>query len=234
MVAYRRQNCVGLFLSVWIFLLECEAWCRVSVVCDTIVGWSIQGTQHLNGCFRGARVKISRRIFPRIQCWKSWKKNKNRLQASVSKAAEVWTLILSLLKKKQNITLSTNIHIQITRKHVISIWSSKIRFSVVGKENTNRDTKSKSRHFQFLLPVVNSTHVWEEGIDPYFEIIPCIVICRLKFSFPPQQTMGLPKPSCLRKEISWGSGSCVKFRVNGSFKPFAPRFLRPLRHALNP
>ena len=171
---------------------------------------------------------------PRIQCWKSWKKNKNRLQASVSKAAEVWTLILSLLKKKQNITLSTNIHIQITRKHVISIWSSKIRFSVVGKENTNRDTKSKSRHFQFLLPVVNSTHVWEEGIDPYFVIIPCILICRLKFSFPPQQTMGLPKPSCLRKEISWGSGSCVKLRVNGSFKPFAPRFLRSYTHAINP
>ena len=38
--------------------------------------------------------------FPRIQCWKSWKKNKNRLQASVSKAAEVWNLMLSLLKKE--------------------------------------------------------------------------------------------------------------------------------------
>ena len=66
MVAYRRQNCVGLFLSVWIFLLECEAWCRVSVVCDTIVGLALRGTHHLNGCFRGARVKISRRIFLEI------------------------------------------------------------------------------------------------------------------------------------------------------------------------
>ena len=127
--------------------------------------------------------------FPRIQCWKSWKKNKNRLQASVSKAAEVWTLMLLLLKKKQNITLSTNIHIQISRKHVISIWSSKIRFSVVGKENTNRDTKSKSRHFQFLLPVVSSAYIWEEGIIPMIIFtLPCLWIFGVKFSFPHQQT----------------------------------------------
>ena len=63
MIAYRRQLCVGWFFAVWIFLLECVG---ESVVCDTIVGWSIQGTHHLNGCFRGARVKISRRNFLEI------------------------------------------------------------------------------------------------------------------------------------------------------------------------
>ena len=66
MVVRRRQKCVGSFLAVWIFLLECVGWCRVSVVCDTIVGWALQGTHQLNGCFRGARVKISRRIFLEI------------------------------------------------------------------------------------------------------------------------------------------------------------------------
>ena len=76
MVAYRRQNCVGLFLSVWIFLLECEAWCRVSVVCDTIVGWALRGTHHLNGCFRGARVRISRRIFLEFNVEKVEKRTK--------------------------------------------------------------------------------------------------------------------------------------------------------------
>ena len=55
MVAYRRRLCVGWFFAVWIFLLECVG---ESVVCDTIVGWSIQGTHHLNGCFRGHGSKF--------------------------------------------------------------------------------------------------------------------------------------------------------------------------------
>ena len=84
---------------------------------------------------------------------------------------------------------------------------------------------------------INNEKLWKEHIWFSLSILTSLLFCASNFhswvifSSQPQWTIvGSHHVGLLLQ--GW-EGSCVKFRVNGSSKPFAPRFLRPSTHALN-